>query len=69
MAAHVPQFILMLILLAGSAFFSGAETAFFNLSRRQVKALRNSGHRFRKLTARLLDKPGRLLNWAAFSVR
>jgi len=66
MAAHVPQFILMLILLAGSAFFSGAETAFFNLSRRQIKTLRESGHRFRKLTARLLDKPGRLLNCFLF---
>ncbi|UCF17032.1 MAG: HlyC/CorC family transporter, partial [Phycisphaerales bacterium] len=66
MAAQVPQIILMLILLAGSAFFSGAETAFFNLSRRQVTLLRESGHKLRELVAKLLDRPGRLLNCFLF---
>ena len=66
MAALVPKIILMLILLAGSAFFSGAETAFFNLSPRQVKLLEGSGHRLQKLAARLLKKPGQLLNCLLF---
>ncbi|MHC4426037.1 MAG: hemolysin family protein [Planctomycetota bacterium] len=66
MAAQVPQIVLMLLLLAGSAFFSGAETAFFNLSRRQIKLLRESKHRLQKLVAKLLNKPGRLLNCFLF---
>ncbi|MGB2865946.1 MAG: hemolysin family protein [Sedimentisphaerales bacterium] len=66
MAALVPKIILMLILLAGSAFFSGAETAFFNLSHRQVKLLEGSKHRLQKLAARLLKKPGQLLNCFLF---
>jgi len=66
MAAQVPQIILMLILLVGSAFFSGAETAFFNLSRRQVRQLRESKHKLQKLLVKLLDNPGRLLNCFLF---
>jgi putative hemolysin len=66
MAAQVSKIILMLFLLAGSAFFSGAETAFFNLSRRQIRLLEKSGHRLQKLAARLLNKPGRLLNCLLF---
>jgi CBS domain containing-hemolysin-like protein len=66
MAAHVPQIILMLILLAGSAFFSGAETAFFNLSRRQTRLLQESKHKLQQLAATLLDEPGRLLNCFLF---
>jgi len=66
MAAQVRQIILMLVLLAGSAFFSGAETAFFNLSRRQIRVLAESRHKLQKLAARLLDKPGRLLNCLLF---
>jgi len=66
MAAHVSQIILMLILLAGSAFFSGAETAFFNLSRRQTRLLKESKHKLQQLGATLLDEPGRLLNCFLF---
>ncbi len=66
MAAQVSKIILMLFLLAGSAFFSGAETAFFNLSRRQIRLMEKSGHRLQKLAARLLDKPGQLLNCFLF---
>jgi magnesium and cobalt exporter, CNNM family len=66
MAAQVPKIILMLFLLAGSAFFSGAETAFFNLSRRQIALLGKSGHRLQELAARLLNRPGRLLNCFLF---
>jgi len=49
-------------LLAASAFFSGSETALFNLSRRQIKQLGASPHRVHALVARLLRHPGHLLN-------
>ena len=58
--------VLMLVLLAGSAFFSGAETAFFNLSRRQTKLLQESKHRLQNLTASLVNRPGQLLNCFSF---
>ena len=66
MVAQVPKIVLMLFLLACSAFFSGAETAFFNLSRRQIKQLQQSKHRIQKLVAGLLKKPGQLLNCFLF---
>jgi putative hemolysin len=52
----------MLLLLAGSAFFSGAETAFFNLSRRQKNLLLKSSHKLQQLAGRLSNQPGRLLS-------
>jgi len=66
MAAQVYQIVLMLLLLAGSAFFSGAETAFFNLSHRQVKLFQGSKHKVQKLVASLLNKPGHLLDSLLF---
>ena len=62
MAAVVPKIVLMLILLTGSAFFSGSETAFLNLSTRQVRLLDKSEHKLQKLVARLLGKRRQLLN-------
>jgi putative hemolysin len=62
MAAVVPKIILMLILLAGSAFFSGSETAFLNLSTRQVRLLEKSEYKLQKLVARLLGKRRQLVN-------
>ncbi len=62
MAAQFYQIVSMLFLLACSAFFSGAETAFFNLSRRQVKGFRASKHKVQNLVASLLNKPGHLLD-------
>jgi putative hemolysin len=62
MAALVPKIILMLILLACSAFFSGSETAFINLSPRQRRLLEKSGHKLQKLVTNLLNKRRRLLN-------
>ncbi len=56
----------MLLLLIASAFFSGSETAFFNLSRRQINLLRKSGHKLQNLTARLLSEPSRLLSCLLF---
>jgi len=63
---NIGPFILMLLLLAGSAFFSGAETAFFNLSRRQKKLLQESRHRLQHMAAKLLSKQGQLLNCLLF---
>jgi putative hemolysin len=62
MAALVPKIVLMLILLACSAFFSGSETAFINLSPRQIRLLEKSEHKLQKLVASLLGKRRRLLN-------
>jgi putative hemolysin len=62
MAALVPKIVLMLILLAGSAFFSGSETAFINLSPRQIRLFEKSEHKLQKLVASLLGKRRKLLN-------
>ncbi len=59
---NLGSILIMIALLACSAFFSGSETALFNLTRRQIKQLSASAHRVHKLTARLLRKPGHLLN-------
>jgi len=56
----------MLLLLTGSAFFSGSETAFFNLSRRQINLLQKSKHKLQNLTAKLLSEPSRLLSCLLF---
>ena len=66
MVKYVWPSVLMLLLLAGSAFFSGVETAFFNLSRRQINMLGKSRHRLQNLTARLLDRPRELLSCLLF---
>ena len=58
----MPKIILMLILLAGSAFFSGSETAFINLTPRQIRLFDKSEHKLQKLVARLLGKRRKLLN-------
>lgn len=60
------QFAVMLFLMACSAFFSGSETAFFNLSRRQVRQLKDSPNRIYHISARLLKKPDQLLNCLLF---
>ena len=52
----------MLLLLACSAFFSSSETAFFNLTHRQLKQFDASPHAVQKLVGFLLRKPGHLLN-------
>ena len=56
----------MLVLLGCSAFFSGAETAFFNLSRRQINLLRKSKHRLQYLAGGLSHKPKQLLGCLLF---
>ncbi|MBN2136362.1 MAG: HlyC/CorC family transporter [Sedimentisphaerales bacterium] len=49
-----------------SGFFSGSETAFFNLSNRQTRLLRESRHALQRLVAAILEKPGHLLNSLLF---
>jgi len=58
--------VLMLLLLAGSAFFSGAETAFFSLSHKQIRLFRHSRHKLQNLVAKLLDRPKQLLGCLLF---
>lgn len=58
----VGPLVAMVVLLAGSGYFSGSETALFNLTRRQIKQLNSSSHKVQRLLSRLLTKPGLLLN-------
>jgi len=51
----------MAVLLGASGFFSGAETALFNLSREQLRRFRASRSPLRRATARLMDEPRRVL--------
>ena len=60
------ELVLMLLLLVCSAFFSGAETSFFNLSRRQINSFQKSTHKLQKLAAKLLSKPKQLLSCLLF---
>jgi len=63
---NIGHIALLLLLLCGSVFFSGSETAFFNLSSRQIRLLRESEHKVHKLVARLVARPGKLLNGLLF---
>ena len=60
------QLLLMGLLLLGSGLFSGAETAFSNLSHRQVGMLGESTGRFQRLAAKLLSRPRQLLSSLLF---
>ena len=66
MLNSVWQVAVMLVLVCCSAFFSGAETAFFSLSRRQRALLKQSRHRLHRLAGMLLERPGRLLSGLLF---
>jgi len=63
---NVGHIILILLLLAGSAFFSGTETAFFNLSRRQINLFKKSKHKLQNLAAKILSRPKQLLSCLLF---
>ncbi len=56
----------MSALVLVSAFFSGSETAFFNLSRRESLELRDSQSKFSRLVFRLLKTPKKLLTTLLF---
>jgi Mg2+/Co2+ transporter CorB len=53
---------LLLLLLLGSAFFSGTETALMTLNRYRLRHAAREGHRGAKLAERLLARPDRLIS-------
>ncbi len=60
-AAHIPLFAALPLLLAGSAFFSGSETALFGLTHPERQALRRRGGVAARAVEGLLATPRRLL--------
>jgi Mg2+/Co2+ transporter CorB len=54
-------FIVLIILILLSGFFSGSETALMTLNRYRMKSLARKGHRGAKLARHLLQRPDRLL--------
>ena len=64
--SYIGQIIPMAVLLVCSGLFSGSETAYFNISRRKRRALRDSEHKLRKTAAELLDHPHQLLTSLLF---
>ena len=61
------QILFMSALLFASAFFSGSETALFNLSRLQIKQFRRSKNKLEKIIVTLVNKPKQLLGCLLFS--
>lgn len=57
----VVRLCLQALLLIGSAFFSGSETAMFSLSRLDLQKLRAKRHRHSETIHALLDQPRRLI--------
>lgn len=58
---NIWRILLMVGLLVCSGFFSGSETAFFNISRRQMQGFHTSKNRLENMAASLLLVPNRLL--------
>ena len=56
------DFIAVLICLGLSAFFSGAEIAFFSITESRLKILADEGHKGAKLALKLRSNPQRLLS-------
>lgn len=63
---HLWRTMFMVVLLTCSAFFSGSETAFFNLPRRQIRKLSHSAVRTERLIALILSDANRLLTALLF---
>lgn len=59
--AVLARCVLQLVLLCGSAFFSGSETALFSLSKLDLQELRRRRHRHSETVHALLDQPRRLI--------
>lgn len=53
--------LLSVLLLLGSAFFSGSEVAFYSLHRVRLRAMADSAHLLERLAAGLMEHPGGLL--------
>ena len=64
--AHVLSFLLMAALLACSAFFSGSETAIFNLTPRDLQRLRAAPGRLPAAILTLAGEPSEFLNTVLF---
>lgn len=54
-------FLLLLVLIACSAFFSGSETGLMTLNRYRLRHAAKQGHRGSQLAQKLLDEPDRLI--------
>lgn len=54
-------FLLLLVLIACSAFFSGSETGLMTLNRYRLRHSAKQGHRGSQLAQKLLDEPDRLI--------
>lgn len=61
LSSFITEILFFIGLLIFSAFFSGSETAFFSLSKAQLRDLRSSTDLGSKRVASLLDKPRELL--------
>ncbi|MBN1796828.1 MAG: HlyC/CorC family transporter [Sedimentisphaerales bacterium] len=59
---NIGHILLLVILLCFSAFFSGSETAFFNLTKKQISQLRHSRHKFSTLAGHVVSNPRQLLS-------
>jgi Mg2+/Co2+ transporter CorB len=59
-------FIILIILILLSGFFSGSETALMTLNRYRAKNLANKGHKGPQLALKLLSRPDRLLGMILF---
>lgn len=55
------RYAIQILLLCGSAFFSGSETALFSLSHVDLQQLRRKGHRHSQTLQAMLDEPRRLI--------
>ncbi len=55
------RYFLQVLLLAGSCFFSGSETALFSLSHVDLQQLQRNGHKQAATLQELLDEPRRLI--------
>ncbi len=66
MTGQIAHFVLLLILLVCSAFFSGCETTYFALSRRQIKLFEKSSHKLERLVGNIMRRPGQLLGCLLF---
>ena len=58
---YLPQILFLFLLLCFSAFFSASETAFFSLTREEIRRYEKSGRRVERLVRLLLKTPKNLL--------
>ncbi len=57
----IVRYVLQVVFLFASAFFSGSETALFSLSPLDLRQLRREGHRHARTLHSLLDEPRKLI--------